>query len=92
MHVRRVHVVVHGIVQGVGFRYYTEQQAFSYQIKGWVRNVPDGTVEIDAEGNERNVERFLEAVKRGSRQASVSKIEVSDIAEAGAHDSFRIRR
>ena len=48
---KQYHLIVSGLVQGVGFRYYTERIALSMQIKGWVRNLPDDTVEIVARRN-----------------------------------------
>ena len=52
---KRVSVIVSGRVQGVGFRYFVEDIAADMKITGWVRNLPDGTVEIDAEGEEDEI-------------------------------------
>jgi len=57
----RKRIVVHGRVQGVGFRYHVYQQALRLGIHGWVKNLPDGTVEIDAEGPASRMEPFVES-------------------------------
>jgi acylphosphatase len=77
-----------GDVQGVGFRYTTRGLARGYPVTGTVRNLPDGRVELVAEGEPDEVERFLEAVRRrmGSYIADVS---VQDESPQGFAD-FRI--
>ncbi|KMY44820.1 hypothetical protein AC622_11800 [Bacillus sp. FJAT-27916] len=75
---KQYHLIVSGFVQGVGFRYYTERLAFSYKIKGWVRNLPDGTVEIVAQGHEEPLYAFIEEIKKGpgfSRVIDVQMVE-----------------
>ncbi len=80
---RAAHVVVHGIVQGVGFRFYTEDAATRYGINGWVRNLPSGAVEARLEGSPDRVERMIEWLRHGPSSASVSTIEVEDAAPQG---------
>jgi acylphosphatase len=72
----RVYARVHGVVQGVGFRHFTSQLAESFGIEGYVRNVPDGTVELVAEGETQVLKAFLEEVRIGPRFGSVSRIDV----------------
>ncbi|WP_284037653.1 acylphosphatase [Neobacillus sp. 114] len=55
----RYKIVVNGLVQGVGFRQFTLRKAGFYGIYGWVRNLENGTVEIEAEGLQENMEHFL---------------------------------
>ena len=62
---KRYHLFISGIVQGVGFRWYTQRIARSNNICGWVKNLPDGRVEVVAEGKEEDVENFLNALKEG---------------------------
>jgi len=59
---KRVHMFYSGRVQGVGFRYTTENLAKNFKITGWVRNLPDGRVEIVAEGDQEKLENFIEAI------------------------------
>lgn len=57
--------MVHGRVQGVGFRYFVVREAQQLGLTGWVRNRPDGTVETEAVGDEATLERFVAAVRKG---------------------------
>ena len=76
MIVRRV--VVHGRVQGVGFRAFVEDTAERLGLEGWVRNRRDGTVEAVFAGEEATVGEAIEACRRGPRSARVTKVDVSD--------------
>ncbi len=88
---RHVRVIVKGVVQGVGFRYFSRALAFRYGITGFVRNLPDGSVEIEASGYSGDIEEFLKDVARGPSSSSVSGIDVED-KEAGAGNmDFEIR-
>ena len=71
----RVYARVHGVVQGVGFRHFTRELAESFGIEGYVRNVPDGTVEVVAEGDTQVLKAFLDEVRIGPRFGSVSRID-----------------
>jgi acylphosphatase len=73
--VRAVRVVVRGRVQGVGFRWYAREQARRADVAGWVRNAPDGTVEIAASGDDESIEQFIEAIRRGPPGARVEGLE-----------------
>jgi acylphosphatase len=84
--------IVSGVVQGVGFRYFVQRRAVELGIRGWVRNLPDGRVEVAASGNEGQLvtlEQYLEAGPRHSHVESVEKIEVS--VEVDSVKSFDIR-
>lgn len=85
-------MIVSGRVQGVGFRYYVEDIALGMNISGWVRNLSDGTVEIDAEGEEDKLKNFVRTItntKKGFIQ--VSNIVVQD-KEVFGYSHFTIRR
>jgi acylphosphatase len=73
----RRRVVVHGFVQGVGFRYAVERAAESRGVAGWVRNRPDGTVEAVFEGESDDVEALVEACRRGPRGAEIDRVDVA---------------
>lgn len=88
----RCHIIVHGRVQGVGFRYYVQERAYLYGIHGWVKNRFDGTVEIDAEGTEENLKHFLRSVREGPRYAIVEDLEIKKTAVLKNHETFRIER
>ncbi|HVR60865.1 MAG TPA: acylphosphatase, partial [Polyangia bacterium] len=78
-------------VQGVGYRATTAQQARRLALAGWVRNLPDGSVEVMAEGGDLAVLGFLEYLRRGPGGARVTNVE-TDWAEAtGDFSGFEIR-
>lgn len=88
---KRARIKICGRVQGVGFRFHTQQQAERHQIKGWVRNNPDGTVEIEAEGEDQNMEQFIGEIKRGSMGAKVTDVKIENLSPTGDDRSFQIR-
>ena len=69
-----LHVIVHGRVQGVGFRWFARTEARRLGLAGWVRNLPDGTVEMRASGLAQFLSALEQAVQRGPEGASVSSI------------------
>ncbi len=79
-----VQVRVTGRVQGVSFRWYTREQAVSLGVAGWVRNEPDGTVLLHAEGDEEAVRALVEWCREGPGMARVHDVAVMDVAECGA--------
>jgi acylphosphatase len=74
--VLRRRLIVHGRVQGVGFRYTIARAATSRGVAGWVRNRPDGTVEAVFEGEPHAVESLVRRSKEGPRGAAVDRVEV----------------
>ena len=89
MTVRR-HVVVHGLVQGVGFRISLARAAESRGVAGWVRNRADGTVEAVFEGRAEAVESIERWCDQGPRGAEVDTVEAVDKPAEGLH-GFEIR-
>lgn len=88
---QRLHAIVHGMVQGVNFRAYTVREAQRLGLTGWVRNVPDGTVETVAEGPRGALEAFLEFLSIGSPSASVTKVTSTWEQATGEFSDFRVR-
>jgi len=88
---KHYHIIVHGRVQGVGFRYFTQILASEHQISGWVRNKEDGTVEIVAEGEEENLKSFVEEMKKGSPFSRVEHIQLTEKEQMEGFQSFNIR-
>ena len=74
---------MHGVVQGVGFRWACAREAEAAGVRGWVRNLPDGAVEIAAEGEPDAVRRLVEWAQTGPRHASVSRVDVLEEAPEG---------
>lgn len=87
----RVRVRVYGIVQGVGFRYFTKSHADRLGVKGYVENKLDGSVEIVAEGPKDKVEELLEIVRRGPPAAVVERVDVEYEEPRNEFDRFYIR-
>jgi acylphosphatase len=82
--------LIGGRVQGVGFRYFTESAAHREGIEGWVRNLPDGRVEVSAQGDEESLDRFERAIRHGPPGAHVESVEVfDDVPGGGAGFSVR---
>lgn len=80
----RLHVVVRGRVQGVGFRWYVREKATQLGLAGWVKNRSDGAVEVAAEGESDAVRQLREHLARGPSHAAVSSVEDSSDAAAAA--------
>jgi acylphosphatase len=74
---KRAHIVVRGIVQGVFFRYTTQREAQGLGLTGWVKNIPDGGVEIVCEGDKEAVEKLVQWSRSGPRGAFVEETDVS---------------
>ncbi len=70
-----LHAIVHGMVQGVWFRAWTRDLAREMGVSGWVRNRPDGGVEILARGERKQVEQFLDRLHDGPPLARVARID-----------------
>ncbi|MFW6303870.1 MAG: acylphosphatase, partial [Candidatus Sumerlaeota bacterium] len=88
---KRKHAKVHGQVQGVGFRYFTERTASSMGLTGWVRNEPDGTVAIEAQGDEDALTNFFEKVRKGPTFSDVTDLETDQIDPENGESGFRIK-
>ena len=87
----RVHLIITGRVQGVFFRASTREQAEKLNLSGWVRNLPDGSVEIQAEGDKESLARFLDWCKSGPPNALVENVETKYINPTGELGSFNIQ-
>lgn len=85
-----VRVKVRGLVHGVSFRATMARLATDLGVRGWVRNLPDGSVEAFLEGDERNVKRVVEWAKSGPPRARVDRVQVAP-ASPRNHRDFRIR-
>jgi acylphosphatase len=86
----RAHVFVRGRVQGVFFRQNTQHQAEILGVKGWVRNLPDGSVEAIFEGDETSVNRIVEYCRHGPSPAKVQNFEVRYENHSGKFEGFTI--
>ena len=82
--------IISGRVQGVGFRFFAEAAAMREGIDGWVRNLPDGRVEVAAEGDADAMDRFERSVRHGPPAARVDDVDVTENVPTGA-TGFRTR-
>jgi acylphosphatase len=82
--VKAVQARVTGRVQGVSFRWYTREQAQELGVTGWVRNEPDGSVLLHAEGDDDAVDALVAWCRAGPSTAKVADVAVRDAAPSGA--------
>jgi len=88
---KRYHLYVSGIVQGVGFRWYSQKIGRKIGVYGWVKNLPDGRVEIVVEGEDEKVERFIKELKEGYLGENIRDIEKIEEEYKGEFKGFEIR-
>jgi acylphosphatase len=85
-----LHLIVSGVVQGVGFRWFVEDAANKFGLTGWVKNLYDGSVETYVEGEEGALNGFLDEVRIGPRSARVTGVKADWRNHTGKYDDFRI--
>ena len=81
-----------GLVQGVGFRFFTQRVAARHQVRGYVRNLEDGRVEAFAQGPEKSIEAFKHDITAGPRYSRVEDVEEIVLEPTREFSSFRIER
>jgi acylphosphatase len=86
------HFLVKGRVQGVGYRWFVQNEAARLGLRGWVRNTDDGDVEVLAAGSPAQMQELVLALHRGTRGSRVDKVEVHPLAESEGDElqSFQI--
>ncbi|MEV8023922.1 acylphosphatase [Microbacterium sp. GbtcB3] len=89
---RRIRLVVRGIVQGVGFRYAMQHIARTVGATGWVRNLSDGTVEAEVQGGAAAVEAVLDWAAKGPRGGVVDDVAMTEVSTVEGDAGFEIRR
>ncbi len=82
---------ISGIVQGVGFRYFTRNEARSLGLGGWVCNRPDGSVEVQVEGEKNVLSRFESQLKQGPPSGEVNQVSRIDVDGDERFGEFEIR-
>ena len=85
---KAIHAFVSGRVQGVGYRAFTRSKAKALGLRGFVRNLPDGRVEVYAEGEEEALENLLELLRRGPYFARVDRVEWEFVEPRGDYADF----
>jgi acylphosphatase len=84
------HARITGRVQGVGFRYNTRRKARSLRLTGWVKNNPDGSVEVRAEGDKGKLDAMISWLEKGPTGARVEDVQVSSKPYSGKYSDFGI--
>lgn len=87
----RLHAIIEGDVQGVGFRMFVKRKAEELKLKGWVRNLWDGSVEVIVEGDKRIITILLSSLKTGPRSSFVSNVRTEWMTSTDEFTSFQIR-
>ncbi|OQX87009.1 hypothetical protein B6D60_04970 [candidate division KSB1 bacterium 4484_87] len=85
------HIIIKGLVQGVGFRWFVEREADKLALKGFVRNLPNGDVETEVEGEKGLIDEFVQQLKIGNRMSRVSDVIVTPGDFTGKFTDFQIR-
>lgn len=88
---KRYYIVFHGNVQGVGFRFFAQREAERSKLKGWIRNKPDGSVDMEIDGDETTVMNYLDNLKSNHPYANVSSAEIKERPMPNPYDSFHIK-
>lgn len=83
-------VLYEGYVQGVGFRWTTKHLAHGYEVSGWVRNLPDGRVEVQVSGDDTEVSGFLRAIREGTLGGHITAEHRTEIEIPQPFKGFRI--
>jgi len=85
-----LHVVVYGRVQGVNYRMFTQRQAVRLGLQGYVRNLPDSSVEVHAEGDRKQLEHLLEILQKGPPGARVDTLKTNWVECSGTYHGFSV--
>jgi len=86
-----VQIIVHGYVQGVFFRAFATERAIQLGLTGYVRNLPRGAVEVNAEGERKQLDQLIDSLKVGPPSAKVEKVVTKWAEYTGSYSGFRIR-
>ncbi len=87
----RLHAIVKGLVQGVGYRFFVIRRAELLGLTGWVKNLPDGTVEVVAEGDRELLEELIKELWRGPSAAQVTDVIINWERYTGEFKNFDVR-
>lgn len=75
---KSINITISGRVQGVSFRSHAKKYAEIFQVKGYVKNMPDGSVEIAAEGEDKKLDKFIESVRTGPLFAKIENVKIEE--------------
>jgi len=89
---KRVKLLISGRVQGVGFRFNAKRKAKKLRVKGWVKNLDNGKMKAVVEGEEKDLEKLIEWVKKGPFTAKVTDTDIEFEDYKGEFNKFKIER
>ena len=84
-------IIYEGRVQGIGFRFSVKEIAQGYELAGWIRNLPDGRVQLEAQGDDVEIEGFLQAIEDSHLRPHIRRKVVTPIEPTGGLKGFQIR-
>lgn len=87
---KRYYIIFEGRVQGIGFRYFVQSTAAQYGLTGWVRNMDNGMVDLEVQGEEPLIHKFMTVIRKGNRYIRIDDFSMKAIA-LGVDDRFRIK-
>lgn len=87
----RKSITVSGRVQGVGFRFFTQQTALNLRITGWVKNQNDGSVTMEVQGTPQQIDALITRLKKGNGYSKVVQMKIEDLEVDKGEDRFGIR-
>ncbi|MDV4152554.1 acylphosphatase [Clostridium sp. AL.422] len=87
----RYYIVADGRVQGVGFRYYCQMNATNLNLTGWVHNMSNGMVEMEVQGNDNSLLRFISIISRGNYFIKITSLSKKEIAVIPDETKFKIK-
>lgn len=87
---KRVYVKVGGRVQGIGFRWFVRETGASMGVSGWVRNLSDGSVELEAQAEPQKLDRFIDAIKTRHPHARIDDFQTRDLPPRTSESDFEI--
>lgn len=87
----QLRIIVSGKVQGVGYRYFSQMKAVQYGVKGWAKNLPDGSVEIIAQGNKNQLDPFIEELRKGNPFSKINHLDITEMEQTEPYHSFTIK-
>lgn len=90
MDAKRLHAFFSGRVQGVGFRYTAQRIAEDFSVTGFIRNLPDGRVELLVEGEEKDLEVFLQKIRKSFLARYIGGVEARWLESSGEFQGFKI--
>ena len=89
--IKTFRILVSGRVQGVGFRYFAQDRAMEFMVKGYAQNTRDNKVEIICQGQSNNLEMFIASIQKGPALSFISEFILEEVADFSLYDFFDIK-